>query len=80
MSGARIIREGALTAQSVLAALMTERNDGRAPSLIAVSPALESVAMQILAPAGGTLDDLRATIPYVVVDRELPVDTWELRP
>jgi hypothetical protein len=76
----RIIRRGALTEQSLVDALLTERRTGRNPMQVAVgSTDLELAATRALSPHSGVLDDLRPGIPNVVLDRELPADAWELR-
>jgi hypothetical protein len=74
-----IVREGALTHQSLVDAVATERAAGRVPQQLAVADeGLWHAALAILAPSDG-LDDLRGAIPNVLVDVELPAGSWELR-
>lgn len=77
----RIIRDGELTAQSLLDAVVHERGEGRQPVQLAVgSQFLEARALQVLATADGSqLDALRPAIPNVIVDSGLGDDQWELR-
>lgn len=75
------IRNGELSAQSLVDALTTERASGRRPNQLVVgSSELEQAALQILAPTPGTLGDLLAVVPNVIVDAgRCRRDEWELR-
>lgn len=76
----RIIRDGQLDEGSLVAALATERREGRRPTLLAVGGAgLETVALRILEPSPGSLGDLLAFVPNVVRDDTLAGHEWELR-
>lgn len=75
----RIVRRGELSESSLVAAVAAERGTGRSIEQLAVgSRPLELQALRILSPHGG-LDDLRASVPNVVIDGALPADGWELR-
>jgi hypothetical protein len=79
MDPERIIREGELTEDSLLGALLAEERDGRRPTQLAVASAeLETKALRILHPHA-PLDALRSSLPNVVLDGELPAGAWELR-
>ena len=75
----RTIRRGELSGQSLLDALASEMSEGRRPNLLAVGSApLEQAALRILRQTS-PMDELRAVVPSVVRDADLPDDGWELR-
>lgn len=80
MEQPRTIRDGELTTQALADALAAEQAAGRRPTQLAVgSRLLEVRALQVLAPADGSFDELRSAVPNVLVDVTLPDDSWELR-
>lgn len=73
-------RDGELTEESLTNALDAERRQGRRPTLLAVgSEGVEQVALRILGPHSGTLDQLRAMVPNVQIVEGLEPAEWELR-
>jgi hypothetical protein len=75
------LRTGDLTEESLVGAVLAEREEGRRPGKLAVgSRLLEVRALAVLGPNEATpFDDLRGIVPNVVVDPLLPDDGWELR-
>lgn len=77
--GERVVRDGALTAQSLRDALADEAQRGRPVGMLAVgSDVLRVIAGRIVM-SPDAMSDLRVAMPLVEIDPRLGSREWELR-
>jgi len=78
MASDSIVRQGALTEDSLVSAISTERANGRRVEMLHVAADLEERAVGIVGSARSALDAVRSSIARVSVDAELAPGEWRL--